>query len=115
MLFRSLVVSRAGATTLAELAAAGRPAVLVPFAAATDDHQRKNAEVLVKAGAAAMIVEADLSGASLAKVVGERLADTGVLTRMSAAMRGLARPDAAARIVDRVMTLAGVDVAGSDR
>jgi UDP-N-acetylglucosamine--N-acetylmuramyl-(pentapeptide) pyrophosphoryl-undecaprenol N-acetylglucosamine transferase len=105
-----LVVSRAGATTLAELAAAGRPAVLVPFAAATDDHQRKNAEVLVKAGAAAMIVEADLSGPALAKVVADRLADAAGLARMSAAMRSLARPDAAARIVDRLMELAGPDV-----
>ena len=104
-----LVVSRAGATTLAELAAAGRPAVLVPFAAATDDHQRKNAEVLVKAGAAAMIVEADLSGPVLAKVVAERLGDAAGLARMSTAMRRLAKPDAAARIVDRVMQLAGHD------
>jgi UDP-N-acetylglucosamine--N-acetylmuramyl-(pentapeptide) pyrophosphoryl-undecaprenol N-acetylglucosamine transferase len=102
-----LVVSRAGATTLAELAAAGRPAVLVPFAAATDDHQRKNAEVLVNAGAAAMVLESELSGPVLAKAVGDRLADRGGLARMSAAMRTLARPDAAARIVDRVMELAG--------
>jgi len=102
-----LIVSRAGATTLAELAAAGRPAVLVPFAAATDDHQRKNAEVLVNAGAAAMILEADLSGPALAKVVAARLADEAGLQRMSAAMRGLAKPDAAARIVDRVLELAG--------
>lgn len=104
-----LVVSRAGATTLAELAAAGRPAVLVPFAAATDDHQRRNAEVLVNAGAAAMVLESELSGPALAKVVGDRLADRSGLARMSAAMRGLATPDAAARIVDRVMQLAGVE------
>jgi len=102
-----LVVSRAGATTLAELAAAGRPAVLVPFAAATDDHQRKNAEVLVNAGAAAMVLERELTGPALASVVAERLADGSRLARMSAAMRTLARPDAAARIVDRVMELAG--------
>jgi UDP-N-acetylglucosamine--N-acetylmuramyl-(pentapeptide) pyrophosphoryl-undecaprenol N-acetylglucosamine transferase len=102
-----LIVSRAGATTLAELAAAGRPAVLVPFAAATDDHQRKNAEVLVKAGAAVMVLEADLSRPALAKVVAGRLADPAGLERMSAAMRGLAKPDAAARIVDRVLELAG--------
>ena len=57
-----------------------------------------------------MIVEADLSGPALAKVVGARLADTEGLARMSAAMRSLAKPDAAARIVDRVMELAGRDV-----
>jgi UDP-N-acetylglucosamine--N-acetylmuramyl-(pentapeptide) pyrophosphoryl-undecaprenol N-acetylglucosamine transferase len=104
-----LVVSRAGATTLAELAAAGRPAVLVPFAAATDDHQRKNAEALVTAGAAAMVLEADLSGPALASAVAARLGDSAALNRMSAAMRRLAKPDAAARIVDRVMELAGAE------
>src|SRR4029079_4168446 len=62
-----LGICRAGAATLAELAAAGRPAVLVPFAAAADDHQRKNADVLSAAGAAVMIDEKALSGARLAE------------------------------------------------
>jgi UDP-N-acetylglucosamine--N-acetylmuramyl-(pentapeptide) pyrophosphoryl-undecaprenol N-acetylglucosamine transferase len=101
-----LVICRAGATTLAELAAAGRPAVLVPFAAATDDHQRKNGAVLVQAGAAAMIDESALSGSTLAKAVGQLLGDRSRLDAMGQAMRGLAKPDAAARIVDRVLELA---------
>jgi UDP-N-acetylglucosamine--N-acetylmuramyl-(pentapeptide) pyrophosphoryl-undecaprenol N-acetylglucosamine transferase len=102
-----LVIARAGATTLAELAAAGRPAVLVPFPAATDDHQRKNARVVADAGGAVAIDETELSGSGLAGVVDELLADRARLTAMSQAMRGLARPDAAARIVDRLLELAG--------
>jgi UDP-N-acetylglucosamine--N-acetylmuramyl-(pentapeptide) pyrophosphoryl-undecaprenol N-acetylglucosamine transferase len=101
-----LVVGRAGATTLAELAAAGRPAVLIPFPEATDDHQRRNARVLVSAGAAAMVDQAELSGERLAGLVGDLLGDPGRLDAMSQAMRELARPDAAARIVDRVLELA---------
>jgi UDP-N-acetylglucosamine--N-acetylmuramyl-(pentapeptide) pyrophosphoryl-undecaprenol N-acetylglucosamine transferase len=102
-----LVVSRAGATTLAELAAAGCPAVLVPFAAATDDHQRRNAGVLVDAGAAEMLEERRLTGESLAELIGRLLNDPARLQAMGRAMRGLARPDAAARIVDRLLELAG--------
>jgi len=101
-----LVIGRAGATTLAELAAAGRPAVLVPFGAATDDHQRKNAAVLAAAGAAAVIDEREVSGPALASLVGRLLADPAGLEAMGRAMRGFARPDAAARIVDRVLELA---------
>ena len=102
-----LVIARAGATTLAELAAAGRPAVLVPFPAATDDHQRKNARVVADAGGAVVIDETELSGSRLAGVVDELLGDGGRLATMSHAMRRLARPDAAVRIVDRLLELAG--------
>lgn len=101
-----VVVCRAGATTLAELAAVGRPAVLVPLPTATDDHQRKNAEVLVNAGAAVMLEEKHLNAETLAAVVAELLGDRERRARMSAAMRTLARPDAAARIVDRLLELA---------
>jgi UDP-N-acetylglucosamine--N-acetylmuramyl-(pentapeptide) pyrophosphoryl-undecaprenol N-acetylglucosamine transferase len=101
-----LAVCRAGATTLAELAASGTPAVFVPFLAATDDHQRRNAQVLVDVGAAEMLEERRLSGASLADVIGRLLDDPGRLQAMRQAMRGFARPDAAARIVDRVLELA---------
>ncbi|HUF46879.1 MAG TPA: undecaprenyldiphospho-muramoylpentapeptide beta-N-acetylglucosaminyltransferase [Vicinamibacterales bacterium] len=100
-----LVVCRAGATTLAELAALGRPALLVPFAAATDDHQRKNAEVLRDAGAAEVILERDLSGEALAARIGSLLSDPSRLERMGEAMHRFARPDAAARIVDRLERL----------
>jgi UDP-N-acetylglucosamine--N-acetylmuramyl-(pentapeptide) pyrophosphoryl-undecaprenol N-acetylglucosamine transferase len=101
-----LVVGRAGATSLAELAALGKPAVLVPFPAATDDHQRRNAEVLARAGAARMVDERDLTGARLATEVSALLADRSALASMSDAMRRFARPEAAARIVDRVLELA---------
>jgi UDP-N-acetylglucosamine--N-acetylmuramyl-(pentapeptide) pyrophosphoryl-undecaprenol N-acetylglucosamine transferase len=102
-----LVICRAGATTLAELAAAGRPAVLVPFPAATDDHQRRNAEVLDRAGAAVLLHERDLTADRLADVTADLVGDRGRRGRMANAMRAFARPDAAARIVDRLLDLAG--------
>ena len=103
-----LVICRAGATTLAELAAAGRPAVLIPFPAATDDHQRKNAQVFADAGAAVVIDEREITAERLAAVTQELLADRARHGAMATAMRGLARPDAARRIVDCVLELAGV-------
>ena len=101
----SLVVCRAGATTLAELAVLGRPAVLIPLASATDDHQRRNAVALAAAGAAVVIEERDLTGQRLAATVTALLADRASLDRMGAAMRQFARPDAAERIVDRIETM----------
>jgi UDP-N-acetylglucosamine--N-acetylmuramyl-(pentapeptide) pyrophosphoryl-undecaprenol N-acetylglucosamine transferase len=102
-----LVISRAGATTLAELAAAGCPAVLIPFPAAADDHQRKNAQVLASAGAAVALDQTGLTADRLAATVDELLADPARLASMRSAMRAFARPDAAERIVDRVLQLAG--------
>ena len=101
-----LVICRAGATTLAELAAVGRPAVLVPLPSAADDHQRKNAQMFVNAGAAVMIEEKDVNAATLAGVVADLLKDSDRRARMGAAMKMLARPEAAARIVDRLVELA---------
>ena len=101
-----LVISRAGATTLAELMAAGRPSLLIPLPTATDDHQRKNAEALVRQGAARMVEQRDLTGERLAH---EILALVGSLEqRVSIGERArmLARPDAARLIVDRVLELA---------
>ena len=103
-----VIVCRAGATTLAELAAAGGVAVLVPFPGATDDHQRKNAQVLAGAGAAALLDERDLTPARLADAVGALLDDAPRRASLRAAIRAFARPDAAARIVDRALALAGV-------
>jgi UDP-N-acetylglucosamine--N-acetylmuramyl-(pentapeptide) pyrophosphoryl-undecaprenol N-acetylglucosamine transferase len=100
-----LVICRAGATTLAELAALGRPAVLVPFPSATDDHQRKNARVLAAAGAAELLDQRDLSGPKLAEVVDRLLGDRQRLDMMSQAVRQFARPAAASRIVDRMLEL----------
>jgi UDP-N-acetylglucosamine--N-acetylmuramyl-(pentapeptide) pyrophosphoryl-undecaprenol N-acetylglucosamine transferase len=95
-----LVVSRSGATTCAELTAAGKAAVLVPFALAADDHQRSNARALEAAGAARMIEEKDLTGERLAAAVREILANVGVLMAMEDASRAQSRPDAAARVAD---------------
>jgi UDP-N-acetylglucosamine--N-acetylmuramyl-(pentapeptide) pyrophosphoryl-undecaprenol N-acetylglucosamine transferase len=100
-----LVVSRAGATTLAELTAAGRPSVLVPLPTAADDHQRKNAEVLVSAGAAGMLEQSQLSGARLAERIRSLAADPVRRREMSAAAARLAKPDAARAIVERALEL----------
>jgi UDP-N-acetylglucosamine--N-acetylmuramyl-(pentapeptide) pyrophosphoryl-undecaprenol N-acetylglucosamine transferase len=101
-----LVICRAGATTLAELAASGRPAVLIPYAAATDDHQRRNARVLVAAGAAAMVEESELSGDRLATLVADLLGDDLRRLAMARAMHSQARPEAAGMIVARLLELA---------
>jgi UDP-N-acetylglucosamine--N-acetylmuramyl-(pentapeptide) pyrophosphoryl-undecaprenol N-acetylglucosamine transferase len=102
-----LVICRAGATTLSELAAAGRPAVLVPLPTAADDHQRKNAEVIARAGGAEVIEERELTGTRLADAILRLSGDKDYRARMSDAIRRFARPDAAARIADRVWQLAG--------
>ena len=102
-----LVVSRAGATTLAELAAAGRPAILVPFPHAADDHQRMNAEAVRDAGAAVMIQDSELEGARLAAEIESLASDPARRTRMAAAGKTLAQPDAARRIADVADLLLG--------
>jgi UDP-N-acetylglucosamine--N-acetylmuramyl-(pentapeptide) pyrophosphoryl-undecaprenol N-acetylglucosamine transferase len=102
-----VIVCRAGATTLAELMAAGRAAILIPLPTATDDHQRKNAEALVKQGAARAIDQRELTGPRLAQEVMSLAGDEAARTRTAEAARRLARPDAARVIVDRVLALAG--------
>ena len=102
-----LVIARAGATTLSELAAAGRPAILVPLPTATDDHQRKNAAVVQQAGGAEVIDERELTGERLANSILAITREPQRRRAMAAAIRILARPDAAARITDRVWELAG--------
>jgi UDP-N-acetylglucosamine--N-acetylmuramyl-(pentapeptide) pyrophosphoryl-undecaprenol N-acetylglucosamine transferase len=102
-----VVVCRAGATTIAELTAAGRPAVFIPLPTAADDHQRRNAEVLVAAGAAELIEQKDLTGERLAGRILALAEDDERRRAMAAAARRLARPDAARAIVDRVFELAG--------
>jgi UDP-N-acetylglucosamine--N-acetylmuramyl-(pentapeptide) pyrophosphoryl-undecaprenol N-acetylglucosamine transferase len=101
----ALVICRAGATTLAELTAAGRPAVLVPLPTAADDHQRKNAELLRAAGAAEVIEQSHLTGDALAARIEALIDDPERRAAMSAAARHLARPDAARLIVDRALAL----------
>jgi UDP-N-acetylglucosamine--N-acetylmuramyl-(pentapeptide) pyrophosphoryl-undecaprenol N-acetylglucosamine transferase len=101
-----LVVSRAGATTLAELTAAGRPSILIPLPTATDDHQRKNAAALVQAGAAVMLEQRELTGDRLAIDLLTLAGDPARRRRMGEAAKALARPDAAALIVDKVLEMA---------
>ncbi len=96
----SLVIARAGATTLAELCAIGRASVLVPFAKAADDHQGKNAEALERAGAAVCIREERATPELLGATIGTLLAETDTRAAMADAARSLGRPDAAAAIVD---------------
>jgi UDP-N-acetylglucosamine--N-acetylmuramyl-(pentapeptide) pyrophosphoryl-undecaprenol N-acetylglucosamine transferase len=100
-----LVVCRAGATTLAELTAAGRPALLVPLPTAADDHQRKNAQVLAAAGAAEMVEQEGLTGDRLAARIMALASDPVRRQAMSEAARRFARPDAARVIVHRVLEL----------
>jgi UDP-N-acetylglucosamine--N-acetylmuramyl-(pentapeptide) pyrophosphoryl-undecaprenol N-acetylglucosamine transferase len=100
-----LVVCRAGATTLAELTAAGRPAVLVPLPTAADDHQRKNAEVLGAAGAAEVVEQQDLQGGALGARIFSLLNAPERLGAMAIAARKLARPDAVKVIADKAMEL----------
>lgn len=95
-----VVLARSGATTCAELTAAGKAAVLVPFAKAADDHQKVNAQALAGAGAARMIEEKDLSGEALAREIGALVSDPSRLVAMEEASARLGRPDAAARVAD---------------
>ena len=95
-----LIVCRAGATTTAELIAAGKAAVMIPFPLAADDHQRKNAEALESSGAAKMILQKDLSGDRIANEIIELAQHPDRVTKMEAAIRKLQRGDAAAAAVD---------------
>jgi UDP-N-acetylglucosamine--N-acetylmuramyl-(pentapeptide) pyrophosphoryl-undecaprenol N-acetylglucosamine transferase len=98
-----LAVCRAGAMTIAELQAAGVGAIFVPLPVATDDHQTKNAEVMVKSGAARLIQERDLTPASLSQEIGELLGDRTQLLKMAEAARGSRITDAAAQLADLCM------------
>jgi len=103
-----VIVCRAGATTLAEITAAGKAAILIPLPTATDDHQRRNAEALAAAGAAEILLQADATGRALAGRILALVGDRDRRTRMAAAARALARPDAARVIVDRALELVGM-------
>ncbi len=94
-----LVVCRSGAMTLAEIAACGTPAILVPYPHAAHNHKEVNADNLVERGAAALLLDRELSGERLAKEIAHLVADRQTLRRMSANARTFARLDAAERIV----------------
>jgi UDP-N-acetylglucosamine--N-acetylmuramyl-(pentapeptide) pyrophosphoryl-undecaprenol N-acetylglucosamine transferase len=103
-----LIICRAGATSLAEITAAGRACVLIPFPWAVGDHQTKNAEAMVRAGAAVMIRESGLSAATLFACVESLLVDEDKLRAMEERSKRLGRPDAAARVVDACTALAAM-------
>ena len=101
-----VVVARAGATTLSELAASGRPAILVPLPTAADDHQRRNAEAFARIGGAVVLEERGLTGDRLAAELLTLAQDPARRDDMGRQSRTLARPDAAERIADKVYALA---------
>ena len=100
-----LIVCRAGATTIAEIAALARPAILIPLPTATDDHQRKNALALENIGAARLLEQQGLSGERLASEIIDLCIDTTARIKMSKVVKIFSRPDAARLIVDRVFSL----------
>src|SRR5438105_3524871 len=104
-----LLLCRSGASTVAEVAAAGKPAILVPFPRAADDHQLRNAENLERQGAAMLIPEAQLNGDRLVGAISELLKDRSRLEAMGQAARALAHPQAATEIAEMAAALAKLE------
>jgi UDP-N-acetylglucosamine--N-acetylmuramyl-(pentapeptide) pyrophosphoryl-undecaprenol N-acetylglucosamine transferase len=102
-----LVVSRSGAMTVAELCAWGKPSILVPLPTAAADHQTFNARALASAGAAVLLLESDLTPASLAHVVGSLARDRDRLQSLATAARQRGHPNAAGAIMSKILTLVG--------
>jgi UDP-N-acetylglucosamine--N-acetylmuramyl-(pentapeptide) pyrophosphoryl-undecaprenol N-acetylglucosamine transferase len=100
-----VVVARAGAMSCAEITARGLPAILVPYPHAADDHQRHNAQALVRAGAAVMILDHELDGERLTAALRPLLADASARAQMASAARRAGRPDAAERVADACASL----------
>lgn len=99
------VICRAGATTCAELGAAGKASIMIPLPTAADDHQRKNAEALQNAGASKMILQSDLSGSNLAEAISGLISDPERITAMETAARKIGKADAAERTADLIEEL----------
>jgi UDP-N-acetylglucosamine--N-acetylmuramyl-(pentapeptide) pyrophosphoryl-undecaprenol N-acetylglucosamine transferase len=106
LLAADLVIARSGGSVF-ELAAAGRPAILIPYPAAAADHQRANAQWMADGGAAVVIADRELTAERLARETGELLHDTARLTAMAHASAALARPDAAREIAAELLVAAG--------
>jgi UDP-N-acetylglucosamine--N-acetylmuramyl-(pentapeptide) pyrophosphoryl-undecaprenol N-acetylglucosamine transferase len=104
-----LLVCRSGASTVAEITAAGKPAIFVPFPRAADDHQRVNAEALARHGAAVVVEESKLEGVWLAETIAALLQDAPRLQKMARAARELAHPHAARDIAAMAARLAGIE------
>lgn len=100
-----IIVSRAGATTCAEVAAAGKAAIMIPLPSAADDHQRKNAEAMQKHGAVSVILQAELNGERLANELVRHLSKPEKILKMGIAARKLSRPDAAMATADLIESL----------
>ncbi|MGH7789660.1 MAG: undecaprenyldiphospho-muramoylpentapeptide beta-N-acetylglucosaminyltransferase [Candidatus Binatia bacterium] len=107
-----LVLCRSGATTVAELTVLGKPAVLVPYPFAADDHQRANAREMAERGAARLVLDQDLSGARVAETIVDLAGDRQRLAAMGAAARQLGVPDAAARVAATCRAVARGGVVG---
>jgi UDP-N-acetylglucosamine--N-acetylmuramyl-(pentapeptide) pyrophosphoryl-undecaprenol N-acetylglucosamine transferase len=103
-----LLVCRSGASTVAEITAAGKPAIFIPFPAAADDHQTRNAATLAQAGAGRLLPQSELTGERLANEIATMLRDRALLATISQAARRFAHPDAAARIAALAARVAGV-------
>jgi UDP-N-acetylglucosamine--N-acetylmuramyl-(pentapeptide) pyrophosphoryl-undecaprenol N-acetylglucosamine transferase len=103
-----LVLCRSGASTVAEIAAAGKPAIFVPLPTAADDHQRHNAATLAAGGAARLLPQAELTADRLIAEIGSQLCNRAGLAKMSEAARGFAHPEAAAKIASLAARVAGV-------
>ena len=101
-----LVVSRSGASSIAEICVVGRPSILIPFPAAANDHQTANAAGMVNAGAAAMIRQADLAPELLGQEIGRILGDAGRASEMAEAARRASKPSAASELADAIMEVA---------
>ncbi len=107
-----LVIARSGAGTVSELAMAGRPSVLVPYAHATDDHQSRNAEVLSSAGGAWVLPEAELNATILSEHLARLMTDPDMLRDAAKAARGRAQPNAAAQLAELALALAAGELSG---
>jgi len=105
----SLIVSRAGASSTAEIAALGKPSILVPYPHATDNHQEANARAFESAGAAVVILDAECNADRLAREISELLSSRGSLARMGEAARSLAKPAAVENIVEAIFAAAFVE------
>ena len=102
-----LLVSRSGASTVAEVLALGRPSLLVPYLHAADDHQTANAKALAEAGAAILVPQPELTAERLARELEGLMRQPAKLAAMAQRAHELARPDAVERLLDAVLALAG--------
>jgi len=99
-----VIVSRAGMSTVSELAAAGKPSILVPLPTAADQHQLRNAEAMERIGAARMVLDSEFNGPRLVEEVSRLARDPVRLKAMGEAARGFAKPGAASRAADVLMS-----------